>query len=177
MACALMQQGSKGPMRDLDYVNPRPPKASSALPPEIRKRLGLDRATNASPSPEANDQYYRGNANADPKKGQSGAGTDWVNPNGHAFVRKGSGVAMSKRASRLSQMSGAAAGMIAKQSKNDSKMERLPSEAPQRIPSRESRGSREGSAASMDCGVSEDSRAPSREHRRAVPVRVQSFDA
>ena len=26
------------------------------------------------------------------KVGKSGAGTDWVNPNGHAFVKRGSGV-------------------------------------------------------------------------------------
>merc|ERR1719502_2548535 len=62
-------------------------------------------------------RHYLGAANAEPKKGKSGAGTDWVNPNGHAFVRKGSGIPMSKRASRFSQLSGAGAAMIAGQSR------------------------------------------------------------
>eukprot|EP00425_Heterocapsa_triquetra_P033542 CAMPEP_0195109430 /NCGR_PEP_ID=MMETSP0448-20130528/89420_1 /TAXON_ID=66468 /ORGANISM="Heterocapsa triquestra, Strain CCMP 448" /LENGTH=139 /DNA_ID=CAMNT_0040146047 /DNA_START=44 /DNA_END=460 /DNA_ORIENTATION=+ len=107
MAAALMQQGSKGAMRDLDYINPRPKAVSSALPPEVRAKLGLSkqRASSCPPSEQHDHQdVYTGARNAAPKVGQSGAGTDWQNPNGHAFVRKGSGMPMSQRASRKAQM-------------------------------------------------------------------------
>lgn len=118
MAMGLMQQGSKGAMRDLDYINPRPPKQSSALPPEVRARLlgrkgGKGGEGEAPPRPEV----YQGSAMAAPKVGQSGAGTNWQNPNGHAFIRRGSGVPMSKRASRHAQMGyGSSEAMIAAQS-------------------------------------------------------------
>jgi len=121
-----MQQGSKGAMRDLDYINPRPPKAPSALPPDIRRKLGLDRGPRArseSPAPSsmvAVPENYIGACNAAPKKGLSGAGTDWVNPNGHAFIRRRSGVAMSQRASRHAQMTGASKDLIANQSRASS---------------------------------------------------------
>eukprot|EP00928_Gymnodinium_smaydae_P097012 TRINITY_DN8686_c0_g1_i1.p2 TRINITY_DN8686_c0_g1~~TRINITY_DN8686_c0_g1_i1.p2 ORF type:complete len:185 (-),score=31.18 TRINITY_DN8686_c0_g1_i1:35-526(-) len=82
MAMALMQQGSKGPMRDLDPSN----------------------------------MIYLGAANAEAKVGKSGAGTNWHNPNGHAFIRKNSGIPMSQRASRKAQLSGASSAMIAQQS-------------------------------------------------------------
>eukprot|EP00932_Pfiesteria_piscicida_P016386 SRR837773.3310.p1 GENE.SRR837773.3310~~SRR837773.3310.p1 ORF type:complete len:219 (+),score=49.27 SRR837773.3310:71-658(+) len=109
---ALMQQGSAGPLRDLDYINPRPKCPSSALPPEVRKRLGLGPAPSiarSSSCPPENGEHkplYTGAANAAPKVGASGAGTDWHNPNGHAFVRRGSGLPMSQRASRKAQLEG-----------------------------------------------------------------------
>eukprot|EP00428_Durinskia_dybowskii_P079430 CAMPEP_0170446668 /NCGR_PEP_ID=MMETSP0117_2-20130122/49735_1 /TAXON_ID=400756 /ORGANISM="Durinskia baltica, Strain CSIRO CS-38" /LENGTH=43 /DNA_ID= /DNA_START= /DNA_END= /DNA_ORIENTATION= len=43
MAACLMQAGSCGAMRDLDYINPRPKLPRSALPPEVRRKLGLAR--------------------------------------------------------------------------------------------------------------------------------------
>mmetsp|Transcript_17302 Transcript_17302/g.37210 ORF Transcript_17302/g.37210 Transcript_17302/m.37210 type:complete len:197 (-) Transcript_17302:194-784(-) len=106
MAMALMQMGSKGPMRDLDYINPRPKCPSSALPPEVRRKLGLAPAASTPETSGAADHghLYTGAANAAPKVGASGAGTDWQNPNGHAFVRRGSGVPMSQRASRKAQL-------------------------------------------------------------------------
>mmetsp|Transcript_81096 Transcript_81096/g.233013 ORF Transcript_81096/g.233013 Transcript_81096/m.233013 type:complete len:203 (-) Transcript_81096:102-710(-) len=108
MAMMLMQQGSKGAMRDLDYINPRPKATSSALPPEIRARLGLQTARSSSAPPDTSDHnaIYTGAANAASKVGASGAGTDWQNPNGHAFVRRGTGIPMSLRASRKAQMDG-----------------------------------------------------------------------
>eukprot|EP00931_Biecheleriopsis_adriatica_P107829 TRINITY_DN82163_c0_g1_i1.p1 TRINITY_DN82163_c0_g1~~TRINITY_DN82163_c0_g1_i1.p1 ORF type:complete len:184 (+),score=30.28 TRINITY_DN82163_c0_g1_i1:74-625(+) len=94
MSAKLMQQGSAGPMRDLDYINPRPPKQSSALPPEVRAMLLGRRRASSCPPAEIDEKkvIYKGAANAEPKVGASGAGTNWVNPNGHAFVRKGSGL-------------------------------------------------------------------------------------
>lgn len=195
---ALYQQGSKGPMRDLDYINPRPVKATSALPPEVRARLGLNRSSsrNSNHSNQSNnsamermdgDQAYKGSANADPKKGKSGAGTDWANPNGHAFVRRGSGIPMSKRASRQSQLTGAGAALISAQSK----MERLPDEqVPSRdrssLPPRPRPNSREASAMAKDCGyannqVSRRNSEPAAEQGYAdarppmAPVRSQSL--
>lgn len=109
---ALMQMGSKGPMRDLDYINPRPKCPPSALPPEVRRKLGLggSKARGSSePPPEVYEEVYTGAANAEPKVGKSGAGTNWSNPNGHAFVRRGSGIPMSERASRKAQLSNAGA--------------------------------------------------------------------
>eukprot|EP00930_Biecheleria_cincta_P008155 TRINITY_DN109535_c0_g1_i1.p1 TRINITY_DN109535_c0_g1~~TRINITY_DN109535_c0_g1_i1.p1 ORF type:complete len:244 (-),score=31.82 TRINITY_DN109535_c0_g1_i1:37-741(-) len=93
-AMMLYQQGSKGPMRDLDYINPRPPRQSSALPPEVRAKLLGRRASSCPPLDKEDDKQalYKGAANAQPKVGASGAGTNWHNPNGHAFVRKGSGL-------------------------------------------------------------------------------------
>eukprot|EP00927_Polykrikos_kofoidii_P022612 TRINITY_DN21049_c0_g1_i1.p1 TRINITY_DN21049_c0_g1~~TRINITY_DN21049_c0_g1_i1.p1 ORF type:complete len:209 (-),score=30.33 TRINITY_DN21049_c0_g1_i1:29-655(-) len=114
MAMGLMQMGSKGPMRDLDYVNPRQKAPSSALPPEVRRKLGLDGGDGPQRSaserqlgtpPEAeHEDIYKGSANANPKVGASGAGTNWHNPNGHAFVRRNSGQPMSQRASRKAQV-------------------------------------------------------------------------
>jgi hypothetical protein len=155
-------------MRDLDYVNPRPPKATSALPPELRRRLGLDRGKSfdrrSIDSPvevdNAAPDHYKGCINACPKKGKSGAGTDWENPNGHAFVRRGSGVPMSQRASRASQLSGAGAAMIANQSKVSG--ERAPSRERSNLPPLPRPNSREASALSRDCG-DQLTRVPSRE--------------
>eukprot|EP00441_Pelagodinium_beii_P047489 CAMPEP_0197623492 /NCGR_PEP_ID=MMETSP1338-20131121/3491_1 /TAXON_ID=43686 ORGANISM="Pelagodinium beii, Strain RCC1491" /NCGR_SAMPLE_ID=MMETSP1338 /ASSEMBLY_ACC=CAM_ASM_000754 /LENGTH=179 /DNA_ID=CAMNT_0043193481 /DNA_START=59 /DNA_END=598 /DNA_ORIENTATION=- len=113
MPVTLYQQGSGGALRDLDYINPRPPKQSSALPPDVRARL---LGKKVQPQEAAPSAAYVGAANAEPKKGKSGAGTDWVNPNGHAFVRKGSGVPLSMRASRAAQLSGAAFELIKQQS-------------------------------------------------------------
>jgi len=116
MPVTLYQQGSSGALRDLDYVNPRPPKQSSALPPDVRARLlgkksGIDKTQVMEKA-----AVYTGASNAEPKKGKSGAGTDWVNPNGHAFVRRGSGVPLSQRASRAAQLSGASFELIKAQS-------------------------------------------------------------
>jgi len=186
MAVSYVQQGSKGPLRDLDYINPRPPKAVSALPPEIRRRLGLDRGRScdpvqSSPAEEA-PEHYRGSANAAPKKGKSGAGTDWVNPNGHAFVRRGSGIPMSQRASRFSQLSGAGAAMIANQSKIGG--ERAPSRERAMLPPRPRPASREASALSKDCGVPIERFSPvpaaevgysSAKPAHALPIRSQSL--
>lgn len=117
MAAKLMQQGSKGAMRDLDYINPRPPKQSCALPAEVRAKLGLDKGSRqARSSSEPPPSIYVGAANAEAKVGKSGAGTNWRNPNGHAFVRKGSGVSMSQRASRKAQLAGIGAQLIQQQS-------------------------------------------------------------
>eukprot|EP00747_Dinoflagellata_sp_TGD_P211111 gnl/TRDRNA2_/TRDRNA2_84318_c0_seq2.p1 gnl/TRDRNA2_/TRDRNA2_84318_c0~~gnl/TRDRNA2_/TRDRNA2_84318_c0_seq2.p1 ORF type:complete len:223 (-),score=29.38 gnl/TRDRNA2_/TRDRNA2_84318_c0_seq2:144-812(-) len=140
MAAMLFQQGSKGALRDLDYINPRPQKVSCALPPEVRRKLGLDAAgagvRSSSVPPDVDslkDLYtgyknadakdldsfkdlYTGSKNADAKVGKSGAGTNWHNPNGHAFIRRGSGVPMSQRASRQAQLSGESSAMIAQQS-------------------------------------------------------------
>lgn len=163
MAAALMQQGSKGAMRDLDYINPRQPKASSALPPDVRRKLGLDRAraSSASPAEAAPLEFYQGARNAEPKKGKSGAGTDWANPNGHAFIRRGSGIAMSQRASRAAQLAGAGAALIA----NQSKAPRAPSRDRAGLPPRSRVPSSEMTAMARDCGSPEEfvSRAPSRE--------------
>jgi hypothetical protein len=87
-------------LRDLDFINPRPKMPSSALPPEIRAKLGLDRAKPGSnrsrgssgtrTPPESTAEVYRGASNvANCLSGASGAGTDWENPHGHAFVRRG----------------------------------------------------------------------------------------
>merc|ERR1712217_248318 len=115
MAAGLMQQGSAGAMRDLDYINPRPPRASCALPPEVRAKLklGSGARSNSAPPPEIDSNIYVGAANAEPKVGASGAGTKWHNPNGHAFVKKGSGVPMSQRAARKSSFQQAGAAMLA----------------------------------------------------------------
>lgn len=124
MAMALMQMGSKGAMRDLDYINPRMKVPPQALPPEVRRKLGLDKGERSGPAADTpqrsasvppttsseHEVIYKGAANAEPKVGMSGAGTDWHNPNGHAFVRRGSGVPMSQRASRKAQLAGAAGG-------------------------------------------------------------------
>jgi len=101
-------------MRDLDIINPRPKMPSSALPPEVRAKLGLGgKGRSASQPPLApmgghgdHDAVglYKGAVHAEPKVGKSGAGTNWVNPNGHAFVKRGSGVPMSKRASGQAKM-------------------------------------------------------------------------
>ncbi|CAE8605326.1 unnamed protein product [Polarella glacialis] len=108
----LMQQGSKGPMRDLDYINPRPPRQSSALPPEVRALLmGKKSRSSSEPPPEVsleNKAMYLGAANATPKVGQSGAGTNWQNPNGHAFVKRGSGLPNSYRPPHRSHSAGLA---------------------------------------------------------------------
>jgi len=117
MPAMLMQQGSCGAMRDLDYINPRAKCPPSALPPEIRRKLGLAGPRSASAPPAERDEsyevIYKGAANAAPKVGASGAGTAWQNPNGHAFVRKGSGVPMSKRASRKAQLEGPPRSLLA----------------------------------------------------------------
>lgn len=103
------QQGSVM-MRDLDIINPRPKMPSSALPPEVRAKLGLGGKNRSSSTPPTNGGYgdhetlYKGAAHAEPKVGKSGAGTNWVNPNGHAFVKRGSGVPMSQRASGKAKM-------------------------------------------------------------------------
>mmetsp|Transcript_93333 Transcript_93333/g.300468 ORF Transcript_93333/g.300468 Transcript_93333/m.300468 type:complete len:119 (-) Transcript_93333:226-582(-) len=84
-------------VRDLDYVNPRHKLPSKALPPEIRVKLGLmSRAIlgeNGSGSAETAEMQavYIGVANVSAVacSGAAGAGTDWVNPRGHAFVRRG----------------------------------------------------------------------------------------
>merc|ERR1719453_1300763 len=94
-------------------------------------------------------EHYCGALNAEPKKGKSGAGTDWENPNGHAFIRRGSGIPMSQRASRAAQLAGAGAAMIANQSKQD----RAPSRERYSLPPRPRPSSREASAISRDCGV------------------------
>lgn len=119
MAASLMQQGSCGPMRDLDYINPRPKNPSSALPPEVRRRLGLAkggggmaRSSSAPPPDSEHANIYTGAANADPKIGASGAGTGWHNPNGHAFVKRGSGIPMSQRASRKAQLEGPPSSLV-----------------------------------------------------------------
>eukprot|EP00747_Dinoflagellata_sp_TGD_P211110 gnl/TRDRNA2_/TRDRNA2_84318_c0_seq1.p1 gnl/TRDRNA2_/TRDRNA2_84318_c0~~gnl/TRDRNA2_/TRDRNA2_84318_c0_seq1.p1 ORF type:complete len:205 (-),score=22.76 gnl/TRDRNA2_/TRDRNA2_84318_c0_seq1:144-758(-) len=122
MAAMLFQQGSKGALRDLDYINPRPQKVSCALPPEVRRKLGLDaagagvRSSSVPPDLDSFKDLYTGSKNADAKVGKSGAGTNWHNPNGHAFIRRGSGVPMSQRASRQAQLSGESSAMIAQQS-------------------------------------------------------------
>jgi hypothetical protein len=105
--CELGYQQGSVKMRDLDFINPRPKMPSSALPPEIRAKLGLDRAkpgsnrsrgssaTRTPPESSARttsdkEDVYSGAANvASVLSGASGAGTDWQNPNGHAFVRRG----------------------------------------------------------------------------------------
>mmetsp|Transcript_82777 Transcript_82777/g.208396 ORF Transcript_82777/g.208396 Transcript_82777/m.208396 type:complete len:210 (-) Transcript_82777:376-1005(-) len=118
MSAALMQQGSCGAMRDLDYINPRPKVPSSALPPEVRRRLGLGagngmpRSSSAPPPESEHASLYTGASNAAPKVGASGAGTAWHNPNGHAFVRRGSGIPMSQRASRKAQLEGPRASLV-----------------------------------------------------------------
>merc|ERR1719313_8094 len=96
-------------------------------------------------------EHYCGALNAEPKKGKSGAGTDWENPNGHAFIRRGSGIPMSQRASRHAQMTGASKELIAKQSavaageRASSRDSRLPPGAIRKS------ASRERSAMSRDC--------------------------
>mmetsp|Transcript_21698 Transcript_21698/g.38133 ORF Transcript_21698/g.38133 Transcript_21698/m.38133 type:complete len:190 (+) Transcript_21698:147-716(+) len=113
MPVTLVQQGSAGALRDMDYINPRPKKASSALPPEVRRRLGLDRCVSVpSFDAEEHSNIYTGAVNAAPKVAQSGAGTNWQNPNGHAFVRRGSGIPMSQRASRKAQLAAAGADIL-----------------------------------------------------------------
>jgi len=104
-------------MRDLDYINPRPPRSSSALPPDVRAKL-LGRRCSSEPKENFDEHraIYQGAANAEAKVGKSGAGTNWQNKNGHAFIRRGSGVPMSKRASRKVQMEGRGAELIAMQS-------------------------------------------------------------
>jgi hypothetical protein len=104
--CELGYQQGSVKMRDLDFVNPRPKMPSSALPPEIRAKLGLDRAkpgsnrsrgssgTRTPPesqgrTPSESDVYHGASNVAKPLAGASGAGTDWENPHGHAFVRRG----------------------------------------------------------------------------------------
>jgi hypothetical protein len=98
--CELGYQQGSVKMRDLDFVNPRPKMPSSALPPEIRAKLGLDRAKPGSnrsrgssgtrTPPESQQEVYHGASNvARTLSGASGAGTDWENPHGHAFVRRG----------------------------------------------------------------------------------------
>jgi hypothetical protein len=98
-ACELGYQQGSVKMRDLDFINPRPKMPSSALPPEIRAKLGLDRAKPGSnrsrgssgtrTPPEAAEVYHGASNVAKPLSGASGAGTDWENPHGHAFVRRG----------------------------------------------------------------------------------------
>merc|ERR1719362_2292523 len=101
-------------MRDLDYINPRQKAPSCALPPEIRRKLGLDkssaRSSSCPPPAEEHEVLYKGSANAEAKIGQSGAGTNWHNPNGHAFVRRRSGAAMSQQRAR--SFAGAGASII-----------------------------------------------------------------
>ena len=71
-------------LRDLDYVNPRQRAPRSALPPELRSGGGAPSATTAHAS------VYSGAANVETVlQGASGAGTDWANARGHAFVRRG----------------------------------------------------------------------------------------
>mmetsp|Transcript_93331 Transcript_93331/g.300464 ORF Transcript_93331/g.300464 Transcript_93331/m.300464 type:complete len:139 (-) Transcript_93331:226-642(-) len=104
-------------VRDLDYVNPRHKLPSKALPPEIRVKLGLmsrailgengsgsaETAEMQASSPQCSgirerlakggqsQAVYIGVANVSAVacSGAAGAGTDWVNPRGHAFVRRG----------------------------------------------------------------------------------------
>lgn len=90
----------------MDYINPRPKPVSCALPPEVRAKLGLRSSSEPPPRKTGDEDVYVGAANAAPKVGASGAGTNWHNPNGHAFVKRGSGVPMSERASRKAQLSG-----------------------------------------------------------------------
>eukprot|EP00929_Paragymnodinium_shiwhaense_P092088 TRINITY_DN5197_c0_g1_i1.p1 TRINITY_DN5197_c0_g1~~TRINITY_DN5197_c0_g1_i1.p1 ORF type:complete len:184 (-),score=30.93 TRINITY_DN5197_c0_g1_i1:694-1245(-) len=138
MAACLMQQGNKGPMRDLDYINPRPPRASSALPPEVRAKLLGKRAGSQPPAENGTEAkvFYMGAANAPPKVGQSGAGTNWQNPNGHAFIRRGSGIPMSQRASRKAQMENLGGKLIAMQSEPVAGGQQRPGSR-ERAPSRE----------------------------------------
>eukprot|EP00933_Yihiella_yeosuensis_P081617 TRINITY_DN95273_c0_g1_i1.p1 TRINITY_DN95273_c0_g1~~TRINITY_DN95273_c0_g1_i1.p1 ORF type:complete len:154 (-),score=25.14 TRINITY_DN95273_c0_g1_i1:47-445(-) len=98
-------------VRDLDYINPRHKLPSCALPPEIRVKLGLAPAipekdksslqltqslslTTIREKPNRAGQskeVYLGTANVAQvaSHGSAGAGTNWSNPNGHAFVRRG----------------------------------------------------------------------------------------
>lgn len=122
--------GGASQLRDLDYVNPRPKMPSTALPPEVRKKLGLERGRN-TPPPLPDADLYHGAVHAHPKVGQSGAGTNWQNPNGHAFVRKGSGAPASVRAPRRVASQGAV-------------LMRLPPEA--------ERGDRQSPAQEASCG-------------------------
>jgi len=170
----LFQQGSKGALRDLDYINPRPPRASCALPPDVRAKLRLvtkNRSSSEPPQaahgrPEASC-FYAGAANADPKVGQSGAGTNWHNPNGHAFIRKGSGVAMSQRASGHARATGQCAQLIALQSQDPSDGaaavnpgSRAASRTSTRNPSRESRPGSGGRRVVREAGVPVSRRPP-----------------
>eukprot|EP00931_Biecheleriopsis_adriatica_P089663 TRINITY_DN6374_c0_g3_i1.p1 TRINITY_DN6374_c0_g3~~TRINITY_DN6374_c0_g3_i1.p1 ORF type:complete len:137 (-),score=25.28 TRINITY_DN6374_c0_g3_i1:91-501(-) len=103
-------------VRDLDYVNRRQKLPSCALPPEVRSRLGLARPAacdsfedDSAPTSGLttsssfsgirerlakggqSQQLYNGAAMVASVAGcgASGAGTDWVNTRGHAFVRRG----------------------------------------------------------------------------------------
>ncbi|CAE8612882.1 unnamed protein product [Polarella glacialis] len=137
--------GSAGQLRDLDYVNPRQKMPSCALPLEVRRRLGLDRGAAVPRQPDEELDIYKGAVHAEPKVGASGAGTNWANPNGHAFVRKGSGLPPTARVPRR-QASGGYGGHAGVQ------MVRLPPEAGSGPPS----GSQSRS----------NSRGPSRESQR-----------
>jgi len=163
MAAGLKQQGSAGAMRDLDYVNPRPPKASSALPPDVRARLLGRRGGRSSsePPPDELKAYYVGAANAEPKVGKSGAGTDWHNPNGHAFIRKGSGVPMSKRASGHARATGQSSELIALQSRVSTDGITPSSRSSSRASSHDSRpGSTNGRKYSKDVVAAKSHRPP-----------------
>eukprot|EP00933_Yihiella_yeosuensis_P076123 TRINITY_DN8574_c0_g1_i1.p1 TRINITY_DN8574_c0_g1~~TRINITY_DN8574_c0_g1_i1.p1 ORF type:complete len:151 (-),score=33.10 TRINITY_DN8574_c0_g1_i1:208-660(-) len=133
--------GSAGQLRDLDYVNPRQKMPSSALPPEVRRKLGLAPAA-ASKADEADSDHkevYRGASNVtEAKAGKSGAGTNWVNPNGHAFVRRGSGLPAHYRQVQRKNSN----------TSNSSSMMRLPPEA--------------GSGTSSNSASRSNSRGPSR---------------
>jgi len=100
--CALGYQHGSVKLRDLDFINPRPKMPSCALPPEIRAKLGLDRGkpnsnrsrgssggTRTPPEPSAAEVYHGASNVSTVLSGASGAGTDWENPHGHAFVRRG----------------------------------------------------------------------------------------
>mmetsp|Transcript_53916 Transcript_53916/g.97080 ORF Transcript_53916/g.97080 Transcript_53916/m.97080 type:complete len:134 (-) Transcript_53916:22-423(-) len=101
-------------VRDLDYVNRRQKLPSVALPPEVRARLGLtltasetDLEARGGRSSQVtletkglherpakggeSEDLYVGAAMvaAIATSGASGSGTDWVNPRGHSFVRRG----------------------------------------------------------------------------------------
>ena len=86
-------------LRDLDYVNPRQPVPSHAQPPEVRRAQGL--AARSAPGGGGHDAVYSGAANvAHVLSGVSGAGTNWRNGGGHAYVRSGTA---SLRAEELRQ--------------------------------------------------------------------------
>ena len=90
-------------LRDLDYVNPRQPLPSHAQPPEVRRAQGL--TARSAPGGGGHDAVscavYSGAANvAHVLSGASGAGTNWRNAAGHAYVRAGTA---SLRAEELRQ--------------------------------------------------------------------------
>eukprot|EP00929_Paragymnodinium_shiwhaense_P079814 TRINITY_DN41602_c0_g1_i1.p1 TRINITY_DN41602_c0_g1~~TRINITY_DN41602_c0_g1_i1.p1 ORF type:complete len:139 (-),score=12.46 TRINITY_DN41602_c0_g1_i1:471-887(-) len=104
-------------VRDLDYVNPRQKLPSVAMPPEVRAQLRLGPRQDCRPSAklrssssslipssldgirerlatgDKSEEVYVGRANVAlgelAGSGKAGAGSDWMNASGHAFVRRG----------------------------------------------------------------------------------------